>query len=62
MQVVRDGKVEVRRVEVGLAFRDLLEVTEGVRAGEMVVTRAGAFLRDGDAVRPIEPPRRESMR
>lgn len=62
VQVVRDGKVEVRRVEVGLAFRDVVELTQGVRAGETVVTRAGAFLRDGDAVRPIEPPQRESRR
>ena len=62
VQVVRDGKVEVRRVEVGLAFRDLVELTEGVRAGETVVTRAGAFLRDGDAVRPIAPTQREALR
>jgi hypothetical protein len=62
VQVVQDGKVEVRPVELGLAFRDLLELTEGVRVGETVVARAAAFLRAGDGVRPILSPGRESSR
>ena len=60
VEVVRDGRVELRRVEVGLASRDLVELTEGVAPGEIVVARAAAFLRAGDAVRPIEPSVRES--
>lgn len=62
VQVVRDGKVDVRRVETGLASRDLVELTDGVRAGEVVVARAAAFLRSGDAVRPIRPAVKETMR
>lgn len=61
VQVVRDGKVEVRPVELGLAFRDLLELTEGVKPGETVVARAAAFLRAGDDVRPIMPPVLQGM-
>jgi RND family efflux transporter MFP subunit len=57
VQVVQDGKVEVRRVELGLAFRELLELTEGVQPGETVVARAAAFLRAGDVVRPIASAR-----
>ena len=59
-QVVRDGKVDVRQVETGLAFRDLVELTEGVKAGEDVVARAAAFLRAGDVVRPIRPTQEAS--
>lgn len=62
VQVVKDGRVEIRRVETGLAYRDLVELTEGVQAGETVVVRAAAFLRGGDVVRPIRTPTRESMR
>lgn len=62
VQVVREGRVEVRRVEIGLAFRDVVEVTEGVRPGEMVVARAAAFLRGGDEVRAVAPSTKESMR
>lgn len=62
VQVVVDGRVEVRRVETGLAFRDLVELTEGVKPGETVVARAAAFLRAGDAVRPIGPQVRETRR
>lgn len=62
VQVVVDGRVDVRRVETGLAFRDLVELTEGVKPGETVVARAAAFLRAGDAVRPIGPQVRETRR
>jgi hypothetical protein len=52
---VADGRVEVRRVDVGLAFRDVTEITDGLKPGELVVARAAAFLRSGDTVRPIRP-------
>lgn len=52
VEVVTDGRVAVRQVEVGLVDRGTLEVTSGLVAGETVVARAAAFLREGDAVRP----------
>lgn len=55
VQVVTDGRVEVRRVDVGLAFRDATEITDGLKPGELVVARAAAFLRSGDTVRAIRP-------
>jgi RND family efflux transporter MFP subunit len=55
VQVVTGGRVDVRRVDVGLAFRDVTEITDGLKPGELVVARAAAFLRSGDTVRPIRP-------
>ena len=35
--------------------RGLVEVHQGLAAGDIVVARAGTFLRDGDAVRAVAP-------
>jgi len=53
VQVVRDDRVETRRVRVGLLAGGNAEIREGLNEGDMVVSRAGAFLREGDRVRPI---------
>jgi HlyD family secretion protein len=52
-QVVRDGKVEVRTVKTGLIGLGMVEIVEGVKDGEQVVSRAGTFVRDGDVVTPV---------
>jgi multidrug efflux pump subunit AcrA (membrane-fusion protein) len=53
VQVVRDNRIETRRVNVGL-FQGLdAEITDGLSAGDAVVVRAGSFLREGDLVRPM---------
>jgi HlyD family secretion protein len=53
VQVVVNGRVEARRVRPGLSAEGFVQIEEGVRAGDFVVTRAGSFLRDGDTVRPV---------
>ena len=53
VQIVRDGRVETRRVTVGLLAAGQAEIREGLSEGDMVVARAGAFLREGDRVRPV---------
>jgi RND family efflux transporter MFP subunit len=53
VQVVREGRVETRRIKTGLAAASLIEVKEGLSEGDLVVARSGTFLRDGDAVRPV---------
>jgi HlyD family secretion protein len=53
VQIVTNGKVEVRKVITGLVGTDTIEITEGVKPGETYVARAGTFVRDGDAVTPI---------
>ena len=53
VQVVRDDRVETRRVTVGLLGAGQAEIREGVAEGEMVISRSGAFVRDGDRVRAV---------
>lgn len=53
VQIVKDGKVEVRKVITGLVGTDDIEITNGVAPGETFVARAGSFVRDGDAVTPV---------
>jgi HlyD family secretion protein len=50
--VVRDGRVEERRVTPGIVEGDAVEIRDGVTEGESIVARAAAFLRPGDRVRP----------
>jgi HlyD family secretion protein len=52
LDVVRDEKVETRQVKPGIADGDWVEIQAGVTEGESVITRAAAFLRSGDRVRP----------
>ena len=52
LDVVRDGKIEVRQVKAGVADGGWVEISAGVADGESVVQRAAAFLRAGDRVRP----------
>jgi HlyD family secretion protein len=53
VQIVMNGKVEVRKVITGLVGTDTIEITDGVKPGETFVARAGTFVRDGDAVTPV---------
>jgi len=53
LYVVRDGRVEERRVTPGVVEGDTVEIRDGVAAGESVVARAAAFLRPGDRVRAM---------
>ena len=58
VQVVRDGRLETRSVSVGLMAGGQAEIREGLNEGEMVVARAGVFVREGDRVRaiPVDAP------
>ena len=53
VQVVRRGRVETRRVEVGLTSGGDIEIRDGINEGDGVVARAGALLREGEAVRAV---------
>jgi hypothetical protein len=55
VQVVDQGRVSKRSIETGLVSGGLVEVTKGLAEGDVVVARAGTFLRDGDLVRPVMP-------
>jgi HlyD family secretion protein len=60
VQVVRDARVETRAVKTGLSSGGVMEIVEGLEAGDVVVARAGTFLRDGDAITPIAPDDQET--
>ena len=53
VQVVRGNRVVTTPIKTGLASGALVEVRQGLTNGDLVVARAGTFLRDGDAVRPV---------
>ncbi len=51
--VVRNDLVSVRNVKVGVQRDNLVEILDGLGDGEMVVLKAGGFLRDRDRVTPV---------
>jgi HlyD family secretion protein len=53
VQVVRDGVIESRDVELGIRDHRSIEVLQGLAEGEDVVARAGTFVANGDRVTPI---------
>ena len=53
LMVVRDGRVEARRVAAGIVEGPNVEIRDGLAEGESIVARAAAFLRPGDRVRPM---------
>jgi RND family efflux transporter MFP subunit len=55
VQVVSEGRVAQRTIKTGLISNGLVEVREGLNEGDVVVSKAGTFLRDGDAVRAVLP-------
>ena len=50
---VVDGIVRKQSVTTGILFAGAIEIRSGLSEGEIVLARAGAFFRDGDAVRPV---------
>jgi multidrug efflux pump subunit AcrA (membrane-fusion protein) len=53
VQIVRSGRVQTQPVRVGLLAGEDAEVREGLALGDIVVRRAGSFLREGDVVRQV---------
>lgn len=56
VQVVRDGVVDTRTVQVGLRGGSRAEITQGVQEGDAVVSVSGTFIRGGDRVMPVADP------
>lgn len=62
VQVVNGNKVETRRVTLGLVANAAVEVKSGIAEGDLVVTRSGTFLRNGDAVDPVIATEKKEVR
>ncbi len=56
VMLVRDGVVSRVPVQTGIRDQGMVEILSGVAAGDMVVTKAAAFVRDGDKVNPVAAP------
>ena len=53
MIVKPDGLVSQVPVQTGIRDQGMVEILTGVQAGDRVVTKAAAFVRDGDHVNPV---------
>jgi len=53
VQLVVDGRIAARAVTLGAVTGGRIEIRDGLAGGETLVLRAGAFLRDGDAVNAV---------
>ena len=62
VQVVRDGLVETRPVQVGLRSGARAEIREGLAEGETVVSVSGTFVRGGDRVTAMPPVVKPAIR
>lgn len=51
---VRDGVVEMARVETGIQDGRYIEILSGLSDGDEVVAKAGAYVRDGDRITPVK--------
>jgi multidrug efflux pump subunit AcrA (membrane-fusion protein) len=51
--LVRNDRIETRQIAIGLLAEGAVEVREGLSESDLVVVRAGAFVREGDRVRPV---------
>lgn len=56
VQKVVANRVATTPIEVGLTADGFTEIRNGLADGDIVVAKAGTFLRDGDRIRPVRPP------
>jgi len=54
LYIVRDNTVELRPINVGASYGDLVTITGGVSGGELFVTSSTRRITDGAAVRIVE--------
>ena len=50
---VTEGRVSRQPVKTGIRDSGWVEIVEGLSPGDTIVTKAGAFVRDGDRINPI---------
>lgn len=52
-RLVDDGVIKQVSIKTGIKDSGFVEVVEGLKSGDQVVEKAGAFVRDGDRINPI---------
>lgn len=50
---VEDNVVKQVEIQIGIQDTGFVEIASGLKAGDMVVEKAGAFVRDGDRISPV---------
>lgn len=50
---VDDGTVHLTKVTTGIQDGEFIEITTGLKPGDKVVAKAGAYVRDGDKINPV---------
>lgn len=50
---VEDGVVKFAKIETGIQDGAYVEVIDGLKTGDEVVAKAGAYVRDGDHITPV---------
>lgn len=53
VMAIVDGTAERREVQIGIREGGWIEIASGLTAGETIVTKAGAFVRNGDKINPV---------
>ena len=53
-RIVEDGVVKLVRIETGIQDGAYIQVVKGLKEGDRVVAKAGAFERDGDRIKPVD--------
>lgn len=53
-RLVKDDVVHIVDVTTGIQDGQYIEITKGLKPGDKVVAKAGAYVRDGDRVKPVE--------
>lgn len=53
-RLVKDDTVHIVTVQTGIQDGQYIEITKGLQVGDKVVVKAGAYVRDGDHVKPVE--------
>jgi HlyD family secretion protein len=56
VMLVKDGVAHLQAVQTGIRDGGWVEILAGVVPGDTVVTRAGAFVRNGDHIHPVPAP------
>lgn len=54
VQTVKDGAIVTAPIRTGVIAGREVEAVSGLKGDEKIVVKAGAFLRDGDAVTPVD--------
>jgi HlyD family secretion protein len=53
VMALQDGLVTRKQVTTGIRDSGMIEILSGLKQGDLVVTKAAAFVRDGDRINPV---------